>query len=88
VEDPAELPDEGQLLLGQQELLLAGARGLDVDGREDPLLGSPAIEPELPVPRSLELLALYPPKNRFGGYSAVESTPPERIRPDAGVARL
>ena len=25
------------------------------------------------------------PKNFFGGYSAVESTPPERIRPDAGA---
>ena len=28
------------------------------------------------------------PKNRFGGYSAVESTPPDRMRPDAGAARL
>ncbi len=28
------------------------------------------------------------PKNRFGGYRAVESTPPDRIRPLAGVARL
>ena len=25
------------------------------------------------------------PKNFFGGYSAVESTPPERMRPDAGA---
>ncbi len=24
------------------------------------------------------------PRNRFGGYSAVESTPPDRMRPDAG----
>ncbi len=28
------------------------------------------------------------PKNRFGGYSAVESTPPDRMRPDAGADRL
>ena len=28
------------------------------------------------------------PKNRLGGYRAVESTPPDRILPDAGAARL
>ena len=28
------------------------------------------------------------PKNFFGGYKAVESTPPDRMRPDAGCARL
>jgi hypothetical protein len=28
------------------------------------------------------------PKNFFGGYSAALSTPPERIRPLAGAARL
>ena len=28
------------------------------------------------------------PKNFFGGYSAEESTPPERMRPEAGAARL
>ncbi|CAB4783267.1 unannotated protein [freshwater metagenome] len=28
------------------------------------------------------------PKNFFGGYSAAESTPPERILPDAGAAML
>ena len=28
------------------------------------------------------------PKNFLGGYSAVESTPPERIRPEAGAERL
>src|SRR5690625_1782033 len=28
------------------------------------------------------------PKNFLGGYSAAESTPPDRIRPEAGVARL
>src|SRR5690606_34215656 len=37
-------------------------------------------------PRSSMLRAA--PKNRFGGYRAWESTPPERIRPEAGVARL
>ena len=28
------------------------------------------------------------PKNFFGGYSAAESTPPDRIRPLAGAAML
>ena len=28
------------------------------------------------------------PKNFFGGYRAEESTPPERMRPEAGAARL
>ena len=28
------------------------------------------------------------PKNRLGGYSAEASTPPDRMRPDAGAARL
>ena len=28
------------------------------------------------------------PKNFFGGYSAAESTPPDKIRPDAGAAML
>jgi hypothetical protein len=28
------------------------------------------------------------PRNRFGGYSAAESTPPVRMRPLAGAPRL
>ena len=28
------------------------------------------------------------PRKRLGGYSAAESTPPVRIRPDAGAPRL
>ncbi len=44
------------------------------------------------VPRMVRLppssMLRAAPKKRFGGYRAVESTPPERIRPDAGVARL
>src|SRR4051794_41956608 len=28
------------------------------------------------------------PRNRFGGHSAVESTPPDRMRPEAGGARV
>src|SRR5438128_8681187 len=56
VQHPPQLPDEGQLFLAQQELLLAGPRGLDVDGREDPLLRRPPVEPELPVAGALELL--------------------------------
>ena len=28
------------------------------------------------------------PRNRFGGYNAVESIPPDRIRPEAGEALL
>ena len=36
-------------------------------------------------PSSMFLAA---PKNFLGGYKAAESTPPERIRPDAGAAML
>jgi len=28
------------------------------------------------------------PKNRFGGYRAVESTPPDRIRPEVGASQV
>jgi hypothetical protein len=28
------------------------------------------------------------PRKRFGGYSAAESTPPVRMRPEAGAPRL
>ena len=44
------------------------------------------------VPRIVKLpppsIFLAAPKNCFGGVSAVESTPPERILPLAGVAKL
>ena len=36
-------------------------------------------------PNSMFLAA---PKKRFGGYRAEESTPPDKIRPDAGALRL
>src|SRR5690606_24303857 len=44
-------------LLGREQLLFAtGARGVDVDGREDALVGEGTREPELHVAGALELL--------------------------------
>ena len=59
--------------LFEDDLVHAGS-GLDESGYEN---GKAA-------PSSMLLAA---PKNRFGGYSAVESTPPDRIRLNVGVAR-
>src|SRR5438093_2575771 len=56
VQHPPELPDERELLGLEQELLLPGAGGLDVDRREQPLLGEGPVQPEIHVPRCLELL--------------------------------
>src|SRR3954451_12305683 len=56
VENPAQLPDLGQLVPGEEELLMARARRVHVDGREEPPLGELAVELELPVPGALELL--------------------------------
>src|SRR4051812_30672000 len=55
-EHPAQLDDDRQLVGRQEDLLLAGARRVDVDGREDPLVRQPAVELELRVPGALELL--------------------------------
>src|SRR3954467_10291471 len=56
VKDPAQTPDDLQLVRRQQDLLLAGAGGIDVDGREDPLVRELAVELELHVAGALELL--------------------------------
>src|SRR3954453_24073737 len=56
VEDPPEPPDDLELVRRQQELLLAGSGGVDVDRREDPLVRELAVELELHVAGALELL--------------------------------
>src|SRR5687767_8753646 len=56
MEHPPETPRQLELLGGQEKLLFPGSRCLDVDRREDPLLGHLAVQPELPVTRPLELL--------------------------------
>src|SRR5262245_9431391 len=56
VEHPAELPDLLQLVPVEQQLLVAGARLLDVDRRVDPPLGQPAVEAQLHVAGALDLL--------------------------------
>src|SRR3954454_11187333 len=55
-EHPAQLDDDRQLIGSQEDLLLAGARGVDVDGREDALVRQPAVQLELRVTGALELL--------------------------------
>src|SRR5512137_623620 len=55
-EGAAKLADLLDLLAGEELLLLAGARGADVDGREDPALGQRPGEDDLHVPGALELL--------------------------------
>src|SRR5215813_4479013 len=52
----AEQPDLLKLVLLQEELLLAGARLLDVDGGEDALVHEAAVEVHLHVAGALELL--------------------------------
>src|SRR5215831_1910139 len=56
VQHPAELPDDLQLVWGQQQVFLAGAGGVHVDGREDPLVGELPAQPQLHVAGPLELL--------------------------------
>src|SRR4051812_3128922 len=55
-EHPAQLDDDRQLVGRQEDLLLASARRVDVDRREDPLVRQPAVELEFRVPGALELL--------------------------------
>src|SRR5438552_17271595 len=55
-EGAAKLLDLLVLVLAEQLLFLARARGLDVDGREDALLRELAIEVDLRVSGPLELL--------------------------------
>src|SRR5215471_11495107 len=56
VQHPAELPDDLQLVGSQQQVFLAGAGGVHVDGREDPLVGELPAQPQLHVAGPLELL--------------------------------
>src|ERR1039457_1093271 len=56
VQHAAQLPDDLQLLRRHQDLLLAGAGGIHVDGGEDPLVGELAAQPQLHVAGALELL--------------------------------
>src|SRR6266571_905483 len=55
-EDPAQLPGHDQLLVGEQQLLLAGRGTVHVQRREDATLGELAVQPDLHVPGGLELL--------------------------------
>src|SRR5437868_8308324 len=55
-ERAAELLHLLELVLAEELLLLAGAGGLDVDGRPDALLGQRAVEVDLGVAGALELL--------------------------------
>src|SRR6266536_617142 len=55
-EHAAELPGHHQLLVAEQQLLLTGRGGVDVEGGEDAALGQLAVQPNLHVPGALELL--------------------------------
>src|SRR6478735_12547901 len=55
-EHAAQLPDDVELLAAHQQLLATGAGGVDVDGREDPLVGELAPQSQLHVAGALELL--------------------------------
>jgi hypothetical protein len=52
----AQHPGPVQLLVGEEQLLLAGARAQEVHGGEDAPVGELAVEVDLHVPRALELL--------------------------------
>src|SRR5674536_265055 len=56
VQYPAQLEDDAELVGRHQDLLLAGAGGVDVDRREDPLVGELPVQLELHVASALELL--------------------------------
>src|SRR5690606_28097982 len=56
VEGPAELVDLVELFGGEEQLLASGGAALDVDCGEDAALGDLAVEHDLGVPGSLELL--------------------------------
>src|ERR1700712_5279661 len=55
-EHPAELPDDGQLLLAHEQLFTTSSGLYGVDGREDPLVREIAPQPDLHVAGALELL--------------------------------
>src|SRR5688572_5873670 len=56
VEHPAHDPDAVEVLLREEQLFLARARALEVDGREEALVGEPAVEVDFRVAGALELL--------------------------------
>src|SRR5690625_3977575 len=58
-EHAAQLPHDRQLLAAHQLLLAAGAGGVDVHRREDPLVGEVARQAQLHVAGSLELLEAH-----------------------------
>src|SRR4051812_46662308 len=49
VQHPTQLEDDAELLRREQDLLLARTGGIDVDGREDPLVRDATVELELRV---------------------------------------
>src|SRR6266508_3139501 len=55
-EHAAQLPGDHQLLLAEQQLLLAGRGGVHVEGGEDAALRELAVQPHLHVPGALERL--------------------------------
>src|SRR5699024_437028 len=52
----AQLPYDHELVLGHQQLFAPRARGIDINGREDPLIGQLATQPQFHIARALELL--------------------------------
>src|SRR5450432_3346236 len=56
VQHPAKFPDDLQLFRRHQEFFLAGTGGVNVDRREDALVGELAVELQLHVAGALELL--------------------------------
>src|SRR3954468_18439276 len=81
---PAQLDDDGQLVGRHEDLLLARARRVDVDGREDPLVRQPAVELDLRVTGALERLeddgfnrgaGLYQRRGDAGERAAVLDVP-------------
>src|SRR5579875_748717 len=56
VEHPAQLPDLLELVAVEEQLLVAGGRAVDLDGRVDAALGQPPVEAQLHVAGALELL--------------------------------
>ena len=66
VQHPAQLDRDRQLVGREQQLFLAGRGLVDVDRREDPLVGDLAVELELGVAGALELLEDHRVAGRAG----------------------
>src|SRR5690606_6384432 len=56
VEHPTHDPDPVEVFFADKQFLLAGSGPLQVDGREQTLIGESAVEVDLTVTSSLELL--------------------------------